>query len=98
VELPEVGGLHHLGRRFSLPHHVLGDRCLRDFDAQLAQFPVNPRRTPAWVGRTHLPDQSPQVYRYWRSTLTTSTLPRPVKSKAFAMPGDDRLRFHDAKR
>ena len=32
---------------------MVGDRCHRDFDAELAQLPVNPRRTPAWVGGTH---------------------------------------------
>ena len=31
------------------------------------------------------------------STVARTTLPRPVESKAFAMPGDNRLRFHNAR-
>ena len=32
------------------------------------------------------------------AALTSATLPSPVEPKAFAMPGDHRLRFRDAKR
>jgi hypothetical protein len=80
-------------RWVAVPHHVLGHRCLRDFDAQLAQLAVNPRCTPVWVGCTHSPNQFLHLYRYWRATLTRATLPRPVEPKSFAMPGNDRLRF-----
>ena len=45
----------------------------------------------------HSSNQFPHIHRDWRSTLTRATLPGPVQPKAFAMPGDHRLRFHDAK-
>jgi hypothetical protein len=45
------------GRRTSSSHHVLGDRSLADFDAELEQLTMNPRRTPERVGAAHLPNQ-----------------------------------------
>jgi hypothetical protein len=45
-----------LGRRSSPARHILGDAGLTNVDAKLEQFPMNARRTPQWVGNTHLPD------------------------------------------
>ena len=38
--------------------HVLGDRRLRDLDAQLLKLPVNPRRAPQGVRLGHLSDKA----------------------------------------
>ena len=45
------------GRCASSSHHVLGDRSLADFDAELEQLTMNPRCTPERVGVAHLPNQ-----------------------------------------
>ena len=42
------------GRPTASSHHVLGDRCLADLDAELEEFAVNPRRAPERVGAAHL--------------------------------------------
>ncbi len=51
-----------LGRRISVPEHVIGDRGLGDIDAEHLQLPVHTRRTPQGVfpgqpanQRPHLP-------------------------------------------
>src|ERR1019366_4887848 len=81
-------GTPRLGRRVPVPHHVLGDRCLRDFDAEFAQLAVNAWCTPAWVGGADASNQLPHLGRYRRTTMTRATLPTPIEPKAFAVPCD----------
>ena len=46
-----------LRRRRPVADQILGDRRLRDLDAQLLEFPVNPRRAPQGVGARHSSDE-----------------------------------------
>ena len=78
-----------------MPDHVFGDGCLRDFDSNLQQFSVNAWSTPTWVGEAHLPNQIPQFRGYRRTAFPMATLPSPIESKAFAMPGDNGLGLED---
>ena len=91
-------GAPRLGRRVPVPHHVLGDCCLRDVDAEFAQLTVNAWCTPAWVGDADASNQLPHLGRYRRTTMTRTTLPTPIEPKAFAVPRDHGFRFDDAKR
>jgi hypothetical protein len=84
-----------LGGRLRVPDHVFGDGCLRDFDSNLQQFSVNAWSTPTWVGEAHLPNQIPDFRGYRRTAFPMPTLPSPIESKAFAMPGDDGLGLED---
>jgi len=54
------------GRRTSSSHHVFGDRSLADFDAELKEFTMDPRRSPERVGGVHLPNQftNLSIYRW----------------------------------
>jgi len=69
--------------------------CLRSNPraANLQQFPVNARSSPARVGEAHLPNQIPNFRRHRRATFATPTLPSPIEAKPLAMPVDDGLRF-----
>jgi hypothetical protein len=49
------------GTAATRPPQEARDRSLRDADAELAQFAVNPRCTPQWVGRRHLSHQRVDV-------------------------------------
>ncbi len=46
-----------LSRHISSSHHVLGDCRLADFDAELEQLAVDPRRSLERVGAAHLTNQ-----------------------------------------
>ena len=61
---------HHLGevvrkectpglgrRRLPPPWNVLRDRGLGDLQTELEQFPVDPGRSPQWVGGRHAADE-----------------------------------------
>jgi hypothetical protein len=66
-------------------HHVLSDCGLADLNAELAQFAMDPRRTPKRVGDVHLPNQVSNLASYWRASRT----PAPEQAKALAVPLDD---------
>src|SRR4249919_3778050 len=46
-----------LGRRVSSPDHVLGHSRLPDFDADLEQLSMDPKRSPQRIGNAHLADK-----------------------------------------
>jgi hypothetical protein len=75
-------GTPRLGRRVPVPNHVLGNRCLGDFDAQLAQLAVNAWCTPAKVGGADASNQIPHLGHYRRTTMTWTTLPTSIQPKA----------------
>jgi hypothetical protein len=80
-----------------VPHHVVGDRCLRDVDAEFTQLAVNASCTPTWVGGADASNQLPHLGRYRWTTMARTTSPTPIEPKAFSVPGDHGLRFYDAK-
>src|SRR6202049_1771632 len=46
-----------LGRRFSPLDHILGHTRLPDFDAELEQLSMDPRRSPQRISNAHLVDK-----------------------------------------
>src|SRR6266404_5859222 len=87
-----------LRRSFSPLDHILGHTRLPDFDAELEQLPMDPRRSPQRISNAHLADKLAYVRRYIWSATTTSRLPAPIRSETRAMPTDDRIRLDDHQR
>jgi len=88
-----------LGRRFSLRNHVLGHGDLGDFDTELEQFPMDPRRSPEPIGQTHLADQLPNLPIDRRpSRFALPTLPSPIATEPSSMPGDHRFGLYNQQR
>src|SRR5580692_2630036 len=52
-----------LGRRPCTPNHILGHAGLPDFDTELEQLAMDPRRSPQRIGNAHLADQL--AYLQW---------------------------------
>src|SRR6478735_2212138 len=52
-----------LRRRVSSPDHVLGHTRLPDFDADLEQLSMDPRRSPQRIGNAHLADKLAYLQR-----------------------------------
>ena len=68
-----------LRRRLSPTNHVLGHGGLGDFNTELEQFPMDPRRSPEPIGQTHLADQLPNLPIDRRpSRFALPTLPSPI--------------------
>ena len=76
--------------------HILGHRCLRDFDTELEEFSMDPRGAPEQVLAAHTADEITDVARYPRASISPSSrFPGPEQAEAFAMPADDGFRFND---
>ena len=73
-----------------------GHRRLRDRQAQLAQFAVNPRRAPQRICSGHRADERANGRRRAGPPRTcASGAPRPPTAEPFAVPPHDRLGPHD---
>src|ERR1700704_1680170 len=81
-----------LRRRHPPPRHVLCDRGLPDFDAELEQFAVYPRCAPKRVCDAHLANEAANVCRCLRPATARSGFPAPIGSEAGAVPAHQRLR------
>src|SRR5882672_8542049 len=90
--------LPSLGPRASSPGHILGHTRLPDFDPELEQLSMDPRRSPQRISNAHLADKLAYLRRYIWSATTTSRLPAPIRSETRAMPTDDCIRFNDRQR
>src|SRR5258707_469353 len=77
---------------------ILGHTRLPDFDAELEQLSMDPRRSPQRISNAHLVDKPAYVRGYSWSATTTSRLPAPVRAETRAMPTDDRIRLDDRQR
>lgn len=88
--IPEKGP-PGLRRWLPVPDHVFRDRCLRHWNAEFHELPMNARRTPARIGEAHLTDQIPNFRTNGWATFAIPTLPSPIEAKSLAMPGDDGL-------
>ena len=63
------------------PRHVLGNRRLRDLDAELEKFAVDARRTPQPICQAHLPDQAADLPWYLRPTPRVRDFQRQYRRK-----------------
>src|SRR6476661_3844454 len=90
--------LPSLGRPAWSSGHILGHTRLPDFDAELEQLSMDPRRSPQRISNAHLVDKLAYVRGYGWSATTTSRLPAPIRSETRAMPTDDRIRLDDRQR
>src|SRR3979411_609230 len=67
-----------LGRRVSSPDHVLGHAGLPDFDADLEQLSVDPRRSPQRIGNAHLADKPAYLQRNCWPATPRFRFPAPI--------------------
>jgi hypothetical protein len=75
---------------------VLGHCCLGNLEAQLLQFPVNPRRTPEGVGLGHPSDERADLRGDGRAAGSVPTaLPGPDEPEAGPLPADDGVGLDD---
>ena len=81
--------------RASSPGHILGHARLSDIDAELEQFPMDPRRAPQWIGNAHLADQPGNFGWHNRPATTAPRLPAPIKPKTRTMPAYNGVRPND---
>ena len=98
-EAPEVvveKGPPGLRGRRPMADQILGDRSLRDLEAQFLEFPVNPRRAPEGVGLGHPSDERSDLWGNGRAAWPVSSArPGPIPREAGAMPPDDGLGFDE---
>jgi hypothetical protein len=91
-EVPQVvveKAAQSLRWRRSMADHVLGDRCLRDLDAELLKLSVNPRRAPEGVRRGHPSDQRSDLRGDgWTAWPGPAALPGPEDLEAGPLPSD----------
>jgi hypothetical protein len=88
-----------LRRWFAAAHQVFADAALTDVNAELQQLAVDPWRTPRRILSAHLADQISDHAGYdMSSPLALPHLPGPEKTKALAMPSDDRFGLDDGQR
>jgi hypothetical protein len=87
-----------LRRWFSSLDHILGHTRLPDFDADLEQLSMDPRRSPQRVGNAHLADKPAYLLRYSWSATTMFRVPAPMRSETRAMPTDDGIRLDNRQR
>src|SRR5262249_37814364 len=81
---------------FGASDHVLGNRGLRDFNAQFHEFAVDPGCAPNRVLAAHGSNQIADLFRNWRpSGLSMPNLPSPIPTKSLTMPADDGFRHDD---
>ena len=78
-----------LRRRRPVADQILGDRRLRDLDAQLLEFPVNPRRAPQGVGARHSSDERSHLRVDARTAWPVpAALPGPEEFEDGTLPPD----------
>src|SRR6202165_5218241 len=88
-----------LRRRFAAGHPVFADGALADLNAELEQLTVDPWCTRRRILSAHLADQISDLTGNDRSSrLAVPHLPGPEKTKALAMPGQDRFGLDDGQR
>src|SRR6202011_6204082 len=81
-----------LGRRPCTPNHILGHAGLPDFDTEIEQLSMDPRRSPQRIGNAHLADKLAYLQRNCWPASPRFRFPSPIQSEASAMPFDYGLR------
>jgi hypothetical protein len=77
--------------------HQVGHGSFGNLKTQLEQFPMNPGRTPARIGRSHLSDKIADFTIDLRPSRTFG-FEFPEQFKAFAVPTDNGVRRYNDKR
>jgi hypothetical protein len=85
-------------RRLRSLRHPARDSALGDFDPELEQLAVDPRRSPKWVCSGHPADESQELWIDSRSARPATRLPSPVSPETLAMPANDGCRVNEDKR
>jgi hypothetical protein len=86
-----------LRRAVGPPRQESRDRALRDVDAKLPQFAVDPRCTPEWIRRAHLRDERPKGHvcgRGMDDPLADQTIDSTVRAADHILTKDSRLCLH----
>src|SRR5450759_3353143 len=78
--------------RQSAAAHIPSNRRLSDLEAELEKLTMNAWCAPERVGATHLANERAQLSRDLRSANTVARSPAPIRSKAGAVPANDRFR------
>jgi hypothetical protein len=78
--------------------HVLSHGGLTNVNAELDQFAMDARSTPAWIGQAHRSYQLPNLARFAWSAFTGTALPGPIQPESLTIPGDDCLWLQDPHR
>ena len=74
---------------------VLGDRRLREAEAELEQFAMDARSAPGEIRAMHLHDELTNLRFDARSSRAPqSALPAPVEAETLSVPADHGLRAH----
>src|SRR5215831_4128305 len=82
--------------RFGMADHVFGNRGFGDLNAQLEQFAVDSRRSPAHIVSTQSPYEFPNLFRNrWPTGPSMPNFVGPVPTKTSTVPIDDGGRFYD---
>ena len=71
------------------------DGAFGNLQAELQEFTVDPRRSPAGVLCRHPADESPDLVARLGPTAAAPRKPAPIQAKSRAMPSDHRLRLDD---
>ena len=88
-----------LGWRSPPTQHVLRHSRLRDLDAQLEKFAVNPRCSPERVRAAHPAQEGPDLrVDPWPARAAASAFPVPVVLEPLSVPADDRFWLNDHQR
>src|SRR5450631_718916 len=82
--------------RASSPGHILGHARLSDIDAELEQFPMDPRRAPHSGLAMLISRISRRISggHNWPAA-TAPRLPAPIRPKTRTMPADNGVRLND---
>jgi len=87
-----------LWRWARMPSHVFGKGGFTHRESQLQKLPVNARRAPQWVRRTHVTNQPADIGWDGRTASAMSAFPGPEQAKTTPMPCEDGRRLHDMER
>ena len=73
-------------------NHILGHRRLGEFEAELEQLTMDPRRTPKNILNAHAPDQRSQTRIDLRPASRGACFPAPIAAETGSMPAHNSFR------
>src|SRR5262245_25218177 len=87
--------LPSLRRRRAAPDSILRHSRFRKVETEMAEFRLDPRRSPKRVFERHPLDQLTNLLVDLRTSDRSLRLPSPIELEALPVPSDDGLRFDD---